>query len=215
MVESLYQPLCSTLVTAEEKLLPQGFRVIFSGNIGIAQDIENIIAAANLLKNYKNIKWIFLGDGSKRQWLEENIQTQALSETVFWLGQHPVVAMPRFFACADALLVSLKKDPVFSLTIPGKIQSYLASAKPIIASLDGEGGRIITEAQAGFVSESSHAQSLAENVLKLSQLEAQQRKQLGLNGYQYFNKHFQRESLLGQLEQWMKELQENHSLCNL
>ena len=65
-----------------------------------------------------------------------------MEKTVHLLGRHPVEKMPGFFSHADALLVSLKRDPVFSSTIPSKIQSYLASGRPIIAMLDGEGAKL-------------------------------------------------------------------------
>jgi colanic acid biosynthesis glycosyl transferase WcaI len=210
MVEALYQPLDNAANTEEAKLLPNGFRVIFSGNLGIAQDMETILQAALLLKEHKEIKWIFLGDGSKRTWLESQINENNLSETVFWLGQHPVVTMPRFFASADALLVTLKKDPVFSLTIPGKIQSYLACAKPIVAAMDGEGQQIINEAQAGFSANSGDAVGLAEQVLKMYRLNPAERHQLGQNGFDYFKQHFQRDVLLQRLENWMDELREHY-----
>ena len=215
MVEALYQPLRDISHTVEakllkEKLLNEGFRVIFSGNIGIAQDIETILQSAVFLKEYKAIKWIFLGDGSKRIWLQAEIQRKKLTETVIWLGQYPVETMPRFFACADALLVTLKKDPVFSLTIPGKIQSYLACAKPILAALDGEGRRIIEEAKAGFGANSGDADMLAKNVLAMYHLHPDERIKMGDNGLKYFNQHFQRDILLHNLESWMNELMEKN-----
>lgn len=202
--ESLYTPLSAD--QPEEKLLPKGFRIIFSGNIGIAQNIETILDAAEQLKSHRQIKWIFLGDGSKRTWLQDEIKKRELSETIYWLGQHPMETMPRFFACADALLVTLKKDPVYSLTIPGKVQSYLACAKPILAALDGEGRQVIEEANAGLTTHSGDGKSLADIALKLFQLNPNERANMGLNGRQYFDKHFQRDVLLENLENWMKEL---------
>src|SRR3990167_2327093 len=120
--EDFYKPIENAIQLPEEKLLPQGFRIIFSGNIGKAQDIETIVNAASEIKEYKKIKWIFLGDGSKRKWLEKTIKQYVLSETVFWLGQYSAEAMPRFFSCANVLLVTLKSDPFCSLAIPAKIQ---------------------------------------------------------------------------------------------
>lgn len=203
--ESFYQPV-DVPHPEKNQLLPRGFRIIFSGNIGAAQDIETILAAAELLKNTSEIKWIFLGDGSKRVWLQEEISKRNLGKTVYWLGQHPAETMPEFFSCADALLVTLKKDPIFSLTIPGKVQSYLACAKPIIASLDGEGKHVVEEAGAGFATESGDPAALAKVVLAMSQLTADERIKMGKNGRVYFEKHFQREVLLQKLENWMNEL---------
>lgn len=205
--ESLYKPVDPDNIP-EEKLMPKGFRILFSGNIGIAQNIECILRAAELLKEHKEIKWIFLGDGSKRVWLQEQIKQRDLNDTVFWLGQFPAEAMPRFFACSDALLVTLKKDPVYSMTIPGKVQSYLACAKPIIAALDGEGREVIEEAKAGLTTHSGDPESLAKTALEMYRLNETERKLMGLNGLDYFNQHFQRDVLLQNLENWMKELVE-------
>ena len=209
--EAFYQPIADSATTHEETMLPKGFRIIFSGNIGIAQDVENSLRAANLLKAYKDIKWIFLGDGSRRIWLQNEIERQGLNETVFWLGQHSAESMPRFFACADALLVTLKSDPVFSLTIPAKIQSYLACAKPIIAALEGEGKRVIEEANAGLTTTSGNSAALAEIVMNMYKLSAHKRVQMGLEGRKYFEEHFQRDILLQKLESWMWELKEQNT----
>lgn len=208
--EGLYRPIESSMREKEENLLPKGFRIIFSGNIGIAQDIDTILQAALRLKDYHHIKWIFLGDGSKRPWLQEEIRKNKLENTVYWLGQFPVETMPYFFSCADVLLVTLKDDPVFSLTIPAKIQSYLACAKPIIGALNGEGRAVIEEACAGMVTHSANPEALATIALEMVALSLDKREKLGMNGYHYFNKHFNRDVLLQNLENWMIELKEKN-----
>lgn len=208
--EDVYQPMAASQALIENNQLPPGFRIIFSGNIGKAQDIETIIQAAAILKDHHDIQWIFLGDGSMRHFLLDEVKRLGLAKTVHWLGQFPVEYMPRFFACADALLVTLKKDPVFTLTIPAKIQSYLACAKPILAALDGEGKRIIEEAGAGFAAESGDPVKLAENVLQLYQMNEDKRQQMGSYGREYFDRHFKRDVLFQHLEQWMVELMEQN-----
>ncbi len=204
--ESIYQSLDRSECEKEDALFPKGFRVLFSGNIGIAQDVGNILEAAILLKDHPEIKWIFLGDGSKREWLEAQIKEQGLENTVYWLGQHPVSSMSKFYACSDVLLVSLKKDPLFALTIPAKIQSYLVCKKPIIAALDGEGANIIQEANAGLAVESGNPKLLADAVLEMKSLSQDQLDELGSNGHRYYESHFQRDNLLNQLNDWMIEL---------
>ena len=114
--------------------------------------------------------------------------------------------MPRFFALSDALLVTLKKEPIFALTIPSKVQSYLACAKPIIAALDGEGARVVEEAGAGVTCPAENPKTLAEAVLKLYNISEVDRKEMGKKGRSYFEKHFEREMLLDRLDGWMKEL---------
>lgn len=122
--------------------------------------------------------------------------------------------MPTYFAQADALLVSLKKEPIFSLTIPGKIQSYLACGKPVVAMLDGEGARIIREANAGMTCPAEDIQGLAQTVVSLSQMDKKDLIAMGNNGRAYYEAHFDSAVLFPQLEQWMQELIIKENLNN-
>ena len=117
--------------------------------------------------------------------------------------------MPRYFALADAMLVTLKKDPIFSLTIPAKVQSYLACGKPIIAALDGEGSRVVEEAGAGLTASAEDSRLLAANVKRMYNLSESERHEMGLQGRRYFEKHFERSHLLARLDGWMKEFKEH------
>jgi len=183
------------------KTLPIGFKIIFAGNIGESQDFETIIECARIVAMINpTIKWIILGDGRKKGFVEEKIKELNLTNQIFLLGSFPVEQMPHYFSCADCLLVSLKRDYIFSLTIPSKIQSYLACGKPILASLDGEGGRILKEAKAGLVSEAQNPQMLAAKVLEMANLQSHELANMGENSRLYFNANFERELLLNRLE---------------
>lgn len=201
--EDFYRPLNLPPNSKEEQLLPPGFRIIFSGNIGTAQSIETILNAANLLRNCTEIKWIFLGDGSKRDWLVREIKRKNLANTVFWLGSYPASDMPKFFSLANLLLVTLKKDPVFSVTIPAKIQSYLACGKPILAALEGEAKRIVEEAEAGYVANCDQPEDLARLAIKMKNLGHEGLLQLGKNARAFFEKNYERQTLMKQLEKLM------------
>jgi glycosyltransferase involved in cell wall biosynthesis len=107
--------------------------------------------------------------------------------------------MPHFFACADALIVSLKKDNIFSLTIPAKVQCYLASGKPILGSLDGEGKRVINESKAGFVSPAGDANLFAKNVVRFYNLNSTEKNEMKQNGINYFRSEFGRDKLTDRL----------------
>ena len=204
--ETIYQPAGRAPEAGLEPGLPPGFRVMFAGNIGAAQDFETILAAATLLKEQTAIQWLILGDGRSRPWVEQEIAARGLRATVHLLGHFATAAMPRFFARADALLVTLKKEPIFALTLPAKVQSYLACAKPIIAALDGEGARVVTEAGAGVAVGAGDPAALANAVLTLARLSADERQAMGERGRRYFEQHFEREMLLSRLENWMNEL---------
>ncbi len=159
--EELYQPLKLENNAPENAVMPDGFCLTFAGNIGAAQDFGTILSAAERLKDHPDIHWVILGDGRMFPWVKEQVQTRGLNESIHLLGRHPAETMPRFFALSDALLVTLRKEPIFALTIPSKVQSYLACAKPIIAALDGEGSRIIDEAGTGITCGAENPNALA------------------------------------------------------
>jgi glycosyltransferase involved in cell wall biosynthesis len=204
--EQLYRPVEVDKEAPERKTLPNGFRVTFAGNIGAAQDFNTILAAAENLKHVHDIHFVILGDGRMLPWVKKEVQRRDLQETFHLLGRYPAEAMPNFFALSDVLLVTLKKEPIFALTIPSKIQSYLACAKPIIAALDGEGAKIIKEAEAGVACPAEDPVALSEAVLRLYKMSDKKLKAMGLSARCYFDKNFEREMLLNQLEGWMRQL---------
>lgn len=187
----------------ESQEMPSGFLIMFAGNIGAAQGFKTIIEAADKLKNHLNIHWVIIGDGRMKPWVEDQIRIRRLENTVHLLGKHPVETMPSYFALADVLLVSLKKDPIFTLTLPAKIQSYMACGRPILACLDGEGTKVIQESGVGFSCPAEDHSLLSECVLKMFNLTDTERKEMGLKGREYFEQHFTRDILLSQFEKWI------------
>ncbi|MCF8077813.1 MAG: glycosyltransferase family 4 protein [Desulfobacterales bacterium] len=204
--ENLYQPVEVGKDAPERDLFPAGFCITFAGNIGAAQDFETILVAAEKLKNSKDIHFIILGDGRMRPWVEKEVEKRGLQRSVHLLGRFPAESMPRFFALSDALLVTLKNDPVFALTIPSKVQSYLACGRPVIAALEGEGARIIEESGAGIACPAEDPHCLSEAVLRLYNMSSKKRKKMGEKGRDYFEHNFERELLLDRLEGWMYRL---------
>ena len=204
--ENCYRPVTVEADAPERKEMPKGFCVMFAGNIGAAQSFETILEAATLLRDRHDIHWLVVGDGHRRTWVEGEIVARGLKENVHLLGSRPAESMPRYFALADVLLVTLKRDPIFGLTIPSKVQSYLACAKPILAALDGEGARVVRESGAGIVCPAEDAKALADSVLRLYHMSPEERDGMGRNGRVYFEANFEREHLLDQLELWMQGL---------
>lgn len=202
--EELYRPMCLPGDAPEHALLPRGFRVMFAGNIGAAQDFETILAAAELTRTHAMIQWVILGDGRQRAWVETEIQRRQLTN-VRLLGRFPKERMPAFFALADVMLVSLKREPIFALTIPAKIQAYLACGKALLASLDGEGARIIEEAEAGVTVPAESPIELAAAVRRLSELGPEPLRIMGRNARKYYETHFARQHLLDNFEKWLHE----------
>lgn len=186
-----------------------GLNIIFAGNIGVAQSFDTIIESAKLLKTkIKNFKFIIIGEGRYKKRVLEKIRNCSLDNNFEFLGSFPAEEMPAFFASADALLVSLKDTEIFAMTIPGKLQSYLASGKPIIASINGIGAEIIKESKSGYVSNAEDPISLSNSIIDFSKLNLKQRKALGKNARNYYKKEFERTRLLNRLinifEEWIE-----------
>ncbi|TDS13703.1 glycosyltransferase family 4 protein [Sphingobacterium paludis] len=201
--EGYYHPMAASPKFAS--LLPKGFKIMFAGNIGEAQSLNTMLEAAKILKNKGYvIQWVMIGDGRYRPIMEEQVRRYDLSDSIHFLGKFPPEEMSHFFSHADALYVSLRRDYIFSLTIPSKVQSYLACGKPILASLDGEGAKIVVESGAGLASPAEDVTGLVENVIELYERSEGQREELGKRGLRYFNREFDRNIVLNKLEGALK-----------
>lgn len=185
--------------------LPKGFRIMFAGNIGAAQDFETIVEAAEKLKKILDIQIIVLGDGRIKPWVEEEIKKRGLNN-LHLLGRHSIDSMPAFFSKADVMLVTLKKEDIFALTIPGKVQSYMACAKPIIACLEGEGARVVRESQAGIVCQPEDSDSLVTAILQMYRMRPEEMSILGQNARKYYENNFERDRLIEQFSDIIKEI---------
>lgn len=176
------------------------FIVTFAGNIGKAQSVNTIIEAANLAKENKNIKWQIIGDGSEFENIKYLVKKYSLENTVDLLGRKPAKDMPRYFSSSDGLIVTLKNEEILKVTLPAKVQSYMAAGKPIIAAISGEGSRTIKESKSGLVGEAEDYKALYENVIKLYDMNENERIRIGNNGKEFFKENFTRDKLLNQLE---------------
>lgn len=170
--------------------LPDGFIAMFAGNMGEAQDFDHIMSAALLLRDNKHIHFVFVGDGRKRSWVETFCAEHGLQETVHWVGRHPVEAMPSFFEKADVMLMTLKDVSIFNLTAPAKLQAYMSASKPILAMMNGEGPRIVTEAQCGKCVPAADAEGLAKALLEMSYMDKAELVEMGRRGKSYQQAHF-------------------------
>ena len=203
------EPIFKPLDPANDKLadIPKNsFKIMFAGNIGKAQDFPSIIKAAELLKNQKDIHWVVLGDGYKKKWAEQEVTSLNLDENFHFLGSYPLHTMPKFYSYADAMLFSLRKEYIYSIIIPAKVQTYLACGKPVLAMVDGEASDIIKEAGAGLTCGAGNAHDLAKNILLLSKYNRKKIKAMGLSGLDYYQKNFEREMLFKRLEKIFNSL---------
>lgn len=180
--------------------LPDGFIVMFAGNLGFAQNMENLLAAANELKDEKDIHWVFVGDGRKKPWMDEYVKEHQLEDTVHLLGRYPIETMGAFFKRADVMLVALNNVLVFNLTLPAKVQAYMAAGKPILASLCGEGTDIIKDANCGWSVPSNEYKDLAAKVSEIAKLDKKELAALGQNARNYYVQNFTREKCMSILD---------------
>jgi len=193
--------------------LKNGFNIVFAGNLGSVQSFPTILYAAELLKYERDIRFLIVGSGSQYRWLENEINHRKLSNVVL-TGRQPIELMPQIFSDASALLVSLIRDPILNLTIPAKVQSYLAAGKPIIASLDGEGARIVIESKAGIVCPTENPAALAEAILKLKMMSRERRQSMGFFGMKYFASNFEPNMLVSDLINIFNQVINEHSQKN-
>jgi glycosyltransferase involved in cell wall biosynthesis len=178
--------------------LDDGFCVVFAGNVGAAQAVHVITEAANRLRDHRDIRFVVLGSGSELEWMRTQIAKLGLSN-LFLAGRFPVQAMPNLLSRADVLLVTLADQQIFAATVPNKIQAYMAVGRPIIASMNGEGARLVQEADAGISVPAEDGAALADAILKLHAMPAVDRDRLGKNGRHYYRQHFDHEHLVEEL----------------
>lgn len=177
----------------------QGFDIYHLGNLGAAQGLPAVLDAIEALSD-TGLRWHFVGSGSAAAWLAQEVERRGLGAAVRLCGSHPVENMPLFHRQADALLVSLRPDPLFALTVPSKVQSYLAAGLPIIGMLDGEGARVIEEAGAGVTCPAGDSAALTAAVRRLCALPAQARRAMGEAGGRYYQAEFSLYRIVDQLE---------------
>jgi len=185
--------------------LEPGFNVVFAGNLGTVQALDTVIAAAALLRDEAHVRFVLIGSGSRGDALAAEARRLGLSNVSF-PGRFPVDAMPGILAQASALLVSLKRDEILAQTVPSKVQAYLAAGRPIIASLDGEGARVVEEAGAGTACAAEDAAALADAIRRLARCPADDLAQMGERARVYYRTHFEPAMLADRLARRFAQL---------
>lgn len=178
--EDIYIPQSKDLSLSEQYGLSNKFNVIIAGNLGPAQSLETVIDAAELLRDLPNLQIVFIGDGLELPKLKDSVNQKQLNNVLF-IPRQPSTKIPEFLAWADVLLVHLKDDPLFHMTIPSRTMSYMACGRPIICALAGDGADIIRDAEAGLICTPENAVEVAEAIEKMYNMPVDEREQLGLN----------------------------------
>lgn len=202
----LSKPSSKSLLPNDLIDIKDNFNILFTGNLGEAQSVETILRAAKKLDLHPSnrVNFILVGGGSKFEFICSEIKKEKI-KNIFMLGQYPIEMMPVFIEFCDALLITLKKDETFKLTIPNKLQSYLASGKAVLGCIDGEGASVIKEAGAGLVSKAEDYISLSEKAFKLSNMPQEELVRFGRNGRKYFQDNFSSDKFLKNINYFLNE----------
>jgi glycosyltransferase involved in cell wall biosynthesis len=173
--------------TVNEPAWFQGrFTVMFAGNFGKAQALETVLKAAAAIEHLQpRIQFVLVGSGVEEERLREQVLTMGLTNVLFH-DRLPMGEMRAFMQHADALLVSLRADPLFKITIPSKTQAYMAAGKPIIMAVAGEAAELVTRARCGVTCEPENAAELARVVLDLANRSSAELDMMGLAGRSYY-----------------------------
>lgn len=190
-----YANSCFDVLPAREK--DGAVNLLFAGNIGAAQSLPTILQAAKLLEKEANLRWHIVGDGSELENMKHLAEELQLTNVIFH-GRKPQADMPQYYAMADAMLLTLTADPVISLTLPGKAQSYMAVGRPILAAADGEIANVLASANCGYCAKAEDAEGLANAVRQF--LACPDWAQLGVNARNYYLTHFTRDMFMNSLE---------------
>jgi glycosyltransferase involved in cell wall biosynthesis len=175
--------------------------LVFAGNIGEMQSMDTIIKAADRVRRHPDIHFHIVGDGSALEKTRQMASDLSL-ENVSFHGRHPLEDMPRFYNIADAFLVTLKRDEFISYTLPGKVQSYMASGKPILASIDGEAADVIRESGCGLCCPAEDDEGLADIILQFTE-EKENRRKYGESAKAYYDTHFSSEAFFRSLIEYL------------
>jgi len=190
---------------AEQMGLKGYFNILYAGNMGPAQGLHNVIEAASLLTDIKDLQFVLMGSGIERDKLKKMARERKLKNIKF-LPRQPMKMMPSVYALVDAVMVHLTNDPLFEITVPGKTQSCLLSGKPIIASVNGDVADLVVKAGAGLAVRAMDPVDLAHAVRKLYNMSPEERKAMGSAGRRYYFQNLAPEVQIPKYEQLFYEI---------
>lgn len=186
--------------------LTDKFNIIFAGNIGKAQAMHTILDAAKLITgDCPKVQFAFIGDGVEVDPLKQKADNMNLTNVRF-LDRRPVEEIGPILRCADVLLVHLKDDPLFRITIPSKTQAYLAMGRPVLIGVKGDAAHLIEKAQAGLTCEPENPNSMADTIKKLYNMNPSQLDQMGHNGIKFYDSNIAFKIAVGKFENIFKKI---------
>lgn len=184
----------------ELPIMPEGFRIMIAGNLGTAQNLDCVAKAMVLLKDEKEVKWVFVGDGSRKEWLEKFIIENGLQDSAVCVGRYPASYMPYFYQQANAMLVTLRSGyPHLEMVVPARLQSYMSAGRPVLGMMGQGGADIISEADCGYCTPAENAEAFAELIRNKVLPDKKNFELKGQNGKKYFLAHFTKKHCIDNL----------------
>lgn len=183
---------------------PTQFNIIFTGNIGTAQGLDILVDVAKRISKSKlNIRFILVGDGRYKNELLDLVNKEKLSHYFLFIDQQPIEKIPSLLQLSDSALLVLNENEIYSKTIPSKLQSYLASGIPVIASVDGESQDIIKTSKAGLYSNAGDSNGLYKNIIQMYETSKQELNDYRINARLYYEKNYNKTQLFNQFDEWV------------
>ena len=203
--ESIYRPVPPSDSLAEETGMARRFNVLFGGNMGLAQALHSVVDAAQILSQVPDIQFVFAGDGVDRVRLENMVNERGIGNVRF-LGRQPPEQMPHLYALSDVLLAHFKRDPLFEISIPGKVFAYMACQRPVLMASEGDAAEIVRSAGAGMTCPAEDPEALAGSVLSLYHMDPQSRARMGESGRRAFLQQYSRDILVRRHEELLHQV---------
>lgn len=181
--------------------LPDGFKIMMTGNLGKSQNLEAITEVMLGLKDIPEVKWVFVGGGSCKEWLENFIRANGLEDNAVCLGQYPFKAMPAFMKEADAMLLTLRGGFAhLEAVVPARLQSYMSAGRPVLAMIGRGGADIIEESQCGYAVPAGDSKALINVIREKVLTNREAFEQMGKNGRDYYEKNYRMDNCIDHLE---------------
>ena len=187
-------------------VLPEGFKIMLAGNLGEAQNLDAIGEAMLRMRDIKEVKWIFVGDGSWKKWLDDFISENNLQDTAFTLGRFPGEAMATFYKYANAMLITLRGGFIdLDMTVPARMQSYMSAGRPVLGMIGPGAQQLISEADCGYAVNAGDYDALVNVICNKVITNKEEFEQKGQNGREYFEQHFMLDNCITHIEEILSE----------
>lgn len=191
---------------AYQQLMQNKFNIVFAGNMGKAQALDTILDVAKNSQNIQDIQFVFVGGGTETERLKQRVSIENINNTVF-IPHMPMAEVGGVLELSNLLLVHLKKDPLFEITVPSKTQAYMAMGKPVLMAVAGDAANLVHKAQCGCVATSEDVESIKQAILKIYQLTSAEQQQLGLNASNFYLQELSLESGVKQFTEVFEKVQ--------